>query len=83
MSILKGPTIGSGTMYFVGDFDGNKFTADALDYPLWLDYGADNYAGVTWSNTPYRTVYIGWMNNWQYLWSFACITMAFCIYFTT
>lgn len=61
-----GPTIGSGTMYFVGDFDGNKFTADALDYPLWLDYGADNYAGVTWSNTPGRTIYIGWMNNWQY-----------------
>ena len=61
-----GPTIGSGTMYFVGDFDGNNFTADNLDYPLWLDYGADNYAGVTWSNTADRAVFIGWMNNWQY-----------------
>ena len=61
-----GPTIGSGTMYFVGDFDGNNFTADNLDYPLWIDYGADNYAGVTWSNTAGRAVFIGWMNNWQY-----------------
>ena len=61
-----GPTIGSGTMYFVGDFDGRNFTADNLDYPLWLDYGADNYAGVTWSNTTDRALFIGWMNNWQY-----------------
>ena len=37
-----------------------------LDYPLWLDYGADNYAGVTWSNVPgNRTLFIGWMNNWN------------------
>ena len=63
-----GPVIGgSGTEYFVGDFDGTTFTADALDYPLWLDYGSDNYAGVTWSNAPDgRTVLIGWMNNWLY-----------------
>ena len=46
-----GPVLGSGTMYFVGDFDGKHFTADDLDYPLWLDYGMDNYAGVTWNNT--------------------------------
>ena len=63
-----GPTIGSGTMYFVGDFDGKEFHADNLDYPLWLDYGPDNYAGVTWSNAPEgRTVMIGWMNNWSYV----------------
>lgn len=62
-----GPVIGSGTMYFTGSFDGTAFTADAAEYPLWLDYGMDNYAGVTWSNMPDgRTVYIGWMNNWQY-----------------
>ena len=62
-----GPASGSGTEYFVGDFDGTTFTADALDYPLWLDYGSDNYAGVTWSNTPDgRTLLIGWMNNWNY-----------------
>ena len=61
-----GPVGGSGTMYFVGSFDGKKFIADDMDYPLWLDYGPDNYAGVTWSNIPDRTVYVGWMNNWLY-----------------
>ena len=67
-----GPILGSGTMYFVGDFDGQKFTADDLDYPLWLDYGMDNYAGVTWSNTGSRKVMIGWMNNWQYAGAVPC-----------
>lgn len=61
-----GPAGGSGTMYFIGDFDGRNFTADNLDYPLWLDYGADNYAGVTWSNLGERCVLLGWMNNWNY-----------------
>ena len=58
--------LGSGTMYFVGNFDGNTFTADPLDYPKWLDYGMDNYAGVTFSNFGNRKVLIGWMNNWLY-----------------
>ena len=61
-----GPAGGSGTMYFVGDFDGTEFVADTLDYPLWMDYGTDNYAGVTWSNTGDRHLLIGWMNNWNY-----------------
>lgn len=68
-----GPMSGSGTMYFVGDFDGNDFTADELDYPLWLDYGPDNYAGVTWSNTPSgKAIFIGWMNNWNYSGNVPC-----------
>lgn len=67
-----GPILGSGTMYFVGDFDGKAFTADDLNYPLWLDYGMDNYAGVTWSNTGDRKMMIGWMNNWQYAGSVPC-----------
>lgn len=62
-----GPVLGSGTMYFIGNFDGTTFVADDRNYPLWLDYGMDNYAGVTWSNTPdNRIVFIGWMNNWKY-----------------
>lgn len=61
-----GPVSGSGTMYFVGSFDGKSFVADDLSYPLWLDYGPDNYAGVTWSNVTDRTIYVGWMNNWLY-----------------
>lgn len=64
-----GPNHGSATQYFVGDFDGKTFVADALPYPLWLDYGRDNYAGVTWSNVPEtdgRAIFIGWMSNWDY-----------------
>lgn len=67
-----GPVLGSGTMYFVGQFDGKEFKADALDYPLWLDYGMDNYAGVTWSNTGDRKLLIGWMNNWSYAGDVPC-----------
>jgi fructan beta-fructosidase len=31
-----------------------------------VDYGPDNYAGVTWSNVQDRKITIGWMNNWAY-----------------
>lgn len=64
-----GPGGGSATQYFTGDFDGTAFTADASPYPLWVDYGKDNYAGVTWNNVPEtdgRSLFIGWMSNWQY-----------------
>lgn len=67
-----GPFVGSGTMYFIGDFDGTNFTADDYNYPLWLDYGMDNYAGVTFSNTGSRKVFIGWMNNWSYAGDVPC-----------
>lgn len=68
-----GPLVGSGTMYFIGDFDGKNFTAEARNYPLWLDFGMDNYAGVTWSNAPGgRLVFIGWMNNWSYSGAVPC-----------
>ncbi|MPL99787.1 hypothetical protein SDC9_46008 [bioreactor metagenome] len=64
-----GPNHGSATQYFIGEFDGKKFVADELPYPLWLDYGRDNYAGVSWSNIPEsdgRRIFIGWMSNWDY-----------------
>ena len=59
---------GSGTQYFVGNFDGSSFKpSQNYDKPQWLDYGKDNYAGVTFSNMPdSRTVLIGWMSSWQY-----------------
>jgi fructan beta-fructosidase len=76
---------GSGGQYFVGRFDGTRFTAERGGAPvakdgaapnaagnaaaLWLDYGKDFYAGVTWSDVPRadgRRVLLGWMNNWQY-----------------
>ncbi len=56
---------GSGTQYFMGEFDGKKFQpADTLT--RWLDYGADDYAGVTFSNTGKEKIFIGWMSSWQY-----------------
>lgn len=67
-----GPILGSGTLYFTGEFDGEKFSADEREYPLWLDYGMDNYAGVTWSNTGDRLVMLGWMNNWRYAGDVPC-----------
>ncbi len=59
------PNKGSGTQYFTGDFDGHQFTPHSTD-TKWIDYGTDNYAGITWSNTGNRKIFIGWMNNWQY-----------------
>ncbi len=58
---------GSGTQYFVGQFDGKEFKAENKD-PLWLDFGKDNYAGVTWSMpvAEQRKLFLGWMSNWQY-----------------
>jgi fructan beta-fructosidase len=63
-----GPNGGSSTQYFVGDFDGHKFVTDDKNV-RWLDWGRDNYAGVTWSGIPGtdgRRIFIGWMSNWQY-----------------
>ncbi|PRY88011.1 glycoside hydrolase family 32 protein [Mongoliibacter ruber] len=63
-----GPQGGSATQYFIGDFDGKNFTTETTEVK-WLDWGADNYAGVTWSNVPEsdgRRLFIGWMSNWQY-----------------
>lgn len=73
---------GSGTMYVLGTFDGLHFTPeqpwtgpdvgmdaaqDDLERIGWLDYGRDNYAGVSFSGLPddQRTV-LAWMSNWDY-----------------
>jgi len=65
-----GPNDGSATQYFVGDFDGTTFTLDEsqpCDEARWVDWGRDNYAGVTFNNVPCgRQVMIGWMSNWDY-----------------
>ncbi|QMW03855.1 glycoside hydrolase family 32 protein [Spirosoma foliorum] len=60
-----GPNGGSAAQYFVGDFDGKNFKAYSKE-TKWMDYGTDNYAGVTFSNTGNRTILMGWMSNWQY-----------------
>jgi fructan beta-fructosidase len=63
-----GPNSGSATQYFTGNFDGHKFIPDETNVK-WMDWGRDNYAGVTWSNIPAsdgRRLFIGWMSNWEY-----------------
>jgi fructan beta-fructosidase len=60
-----GPNGGSATQYFIGDFNGSKFTP--MDsHTRWLDYGPDEYAGITWANTGSRKIFLGWMSNWLY-----------------
>ncbi len=64
-----GPNGGSATQYFIGSFNGKEFIADKLPYPLWIDYGRDNYAGVTFSDidaSDGRRIFMGWMSNWDY-----------------
>ena len=63
-----GPFGGSATQYFVGDFDGHKFTCDSKpEVTKWMDYGKDHYATVSFDNAPNgRRVAIAWMSNWQY-----------------
>lgn len=63
-----GPFGGSATQYFVGTFDGHKFTcASKPEVTKWMDYGKDHYATVSFSNAPDgRIVVLPWMSNWQY-----------------
>jgi levanase/fructan beta-fructosidase len=63
-----GPFGGSATQYFVGDFDGKKFTCESMPkVTKWLDYGKDHYATVSFYNAPEnRRVVLAWMSNWQY-----------------
>ncbi len=70
------PNGGSGTQYFIGNFDGKEFVLDKVfesqvlnGQAVWLDYGRDNYAGVTWSDAPHgpgERLFLGWMSNWDY-----------------
>ncbi len=61
-----GVTGGSGTQFFIGDWNGKEFIADDR-ITRWLDYGRDNYAGVTFNDAPNnRRIYLGWMSNWDY-----------------
>lgn len=63
-----GPAGGSGTQYFIGEFDGRTFTSEnPKETILWADHGPDYYAPQSWSNEPNgRRIMLGWMSNWQY-----------------
>lgn len=61
-----GYQVGSGTQFFIGRWTGTEFIADDTN-TRWLDYGRDNYAGVTFSNTDdNKKIFLGWMSNWHY-----------------
>ena len=54
------------TGYFVGDFDGIRFSSTQND-PQWMDYGNDNNDGSVFNHMKDgRKVWMGWMSNWKY-----------------
>lgn len=61
---------GSGTQYFVGHFDGERFiNIHSPETVRWLDYGRDFYACQTWADVPNAVATrtgIAWMSNWLY-----------------
>ena len=59
---------GSSVQYFVGEFDGHRFTPDKKQPEAdLLNYGCDYYATVSWSGVEDgRKVVVGWQNNWDY-----------------
>jgi fructan beta-fructosidase len=53
----------TGMQYFIGDFDGKKFTNN---YPagnkMFVDYGSTYYAAIPWNNLPNnKKLMIGWL----------------------
>ncbi|MEM1186146.1 MAG: GH32 C-terminal domain-containing protein [Planctomycetota bacterium] len=63
-----GPAGGSAGMYFVGQFDGERFVNEnPLETTLWVDHGADFYAAQAFNHDPEgRVVWLAWMNDWRY-----------------
>lgn len=67
---------GSTMVYFIGDFDGATFTAEATGHDgiddgtpafRYLDHGRDYYAAISFNNSPdNRRIMVGWMDNWDY-----------------
>lgn len=60
-----------GGVYWVGDFDGQRFVADEQQGPSpgWADFGSDFYAAQSWNGVPEhdgRRIWIAWMNNHRY-----------------
>jgi fructan beta-fructosidase len=57
--------------YFIGQFDGEQFTADPAMPPGGhpTSYGADDYAGIIFANAPGdERIFLAWMNHWAYAW---------------
>ncbi|MDR2914342.1 MAG: GH32 C-terminal domain-containing protein [Tannerella sp.] len=65
-----GPSGGSASQYFIGNFDGKTFQCENNPEEVnWMDWGKDHYAFVSWANIPKedgRCIGIAWMSNWEY-----------------
>lgn len=61
-------SVGPDMQYFVGSFNGTTFrNENSQNTELWVDYGPDTYAGVTYNLLPdKRRVFLNWMNRWEY-----------------
>lgn len=60
---------GSGEQYFIGQFDGTRFTNENPPATtLWTDDGKDCYCALTFNGLEHAEspVMLGWMDNWQY-----------------
>ncbi|MCS7055802.1 MAG: glycoside hydrolase family 32 protein [Thermoflexales bacterium] len=57
-----------GAQYFIGDFDGERFTCDdPPDVARRVDFGRDFYAAQSWNDAPEgRRVWLAWMSHWDY-----------------
>jgi fructan beta-fructosidase len=63
-----GPSGGMAGQYFVGAFDGERFTSDnPPETTLWVDHGRDFYATQSYNDAPDgRRIWIAWMNGSPY-----------------
>lgn len=53
--------------YFIGEFNGDTFIdTEKSETPMVLDYGTDNYAMVTFADSPWPMM-IGWGEHWDYV----------------
>ena len=63
------PQGGSGEQYFLGTFDGSRFTPSTDPGAHgWTNYGKDDYCAISFNHLPatQKPILLGWMNNWQY-----------------
>lgn len=57
----------AGRFYYIGFFDGHRFTPESDK--IIMNYGPDAYAAQTWSDIPEedgRRIMVNWMMSWQY-----------------
>lgn len=60
---------GSGEQYFLGQFDGERFTPSSeAGAQGWTDYGKDSYCAISYNHlrAGERPTLVGWMSNWDY-----------------